>query len=411
MADFKRTKEVNTLLSFLGNGKVNIVAGLRRVGKTYLLDTLLKNKLVHELKTYKENDIGILYLDSIDKDIRKEQQLDKELNKLANEKKKIIIIDEVQLVSDFVSSLKAFVKVHPNITVYVTGSNSDILSKQIIAMFQGYAEMLVVNPLTYKEIIELIPQYSLDEYVAYGGLPYIVLEKPEKKAIELSKIFNELYERDVNSKISSHLKYLSRNHIKEIINLVATSTSPVSPAKEAKKLMKGLVRTNIDEILIAKEINDILSVFEDSFLLKHILIDDYEKRTPLENLGLNKKYYFSDNGLRYINCLSINKAMGCCLENAIFIHLAAKGITPTGYLIINDKNQIDGEIDFNYKVGKKQFLIQVTHTINKNDYKREIENLKGLPSIAEKVVIYYINTVGKEESGIKYIQALDFLKA
>ena len=265
MADFQRTKEVDKLLSFIGNGKVNIVAGLRRAGKTYLLDTVFVNKLIYELKTYVEKDIGILYLDSFDKDIRTEIQLDSALANLAKNNKKIIILDEVQLATGFVNSLKAFVKMHPEISVFVTGSNSDILSKQIIAMFQGSAETLIINPLTYNEIIEEIPDYPIDTYVAYGGLPYIVLEKQEKKAIELEKIFKELYERDVESKINKTLKYLSTVQAKELINLISSSASPVSPASIAKKFLRGLTRTGLDEAIVVKEINDILSVLEDCF--------------------------------------------------------------------------------------------------------------------------------------------------
>lgn len=411
MAVFQRIKEIDTLLSFIGNGKVNIVAGLRRAGKTYLLDTIFKNKITRDLKLYKENEIGILYLDSFNKNIRSEAELDKALNDLAANGKKIIIIDEVQLAEGFASSLKAFVKMHSEITVYATGSNSDILSKHIISLFQDSAEILVVNPLTYKEIIEAIPDYPIDLYVAYGGLPFIVLEQMEKKPSQLTKIFNELYERDVVSKVNSSLKYLSTVHVKELINLIASSSSPVSPASEAKKFMKGLERTGADEVSVAKEINDILSILEDCFLLKHILIDDYEKRTPLENLGLNKKYFFTDNGLRYINCLTMTKVMGFCLENAVFIHLSMKGINPAGYLILGKKNEVEGEIDFDYKIGEKQYLVQVTHTINGKDYKREIENLRNLPSLATKCVVYLTNAIEKEEKGIIYIQASDFFKS
>lgn len=75
---------------------------------------------------------------------------------------------------------------------------------------------------------------------------------------------------------------------------------------------------------------------------------------------------------------------------------------------MKDENEIDGEIDFDYRVGKQQYLLQVAHTINENDYKREIENLRDLPSSVKKCVVYYINAIGKEESGIKYIQARDF---
>ena len=115
--------------------------------------------------------------------------------------------------------------------------------------------------------------------------------------------------------------------------------------------------------------------------------------------------------MRYINCLTITKVVGFCLENAVFIHLSMKGINPTGYLILGKKNEVEGEIDFDYKIGEKQYLVQVTHTINGKDYKREIENLRNLPSLATKCVVYLTNVIEKEEKGIVYIQALDFFKS
>lgn len=170
---FKRRKEVEKLISFIGNGKVNVVTGLRRSGKTYLLDTVFKNKLINETKLYNESDFGLLYLDGENKNIREETQLDSKLSEFRQSNKKIVIIDEVQLVNGFASSLKAFVKRNKDISVFVTGSNSDLLSKEIIDKFQGYAESLIVSPLTYKEILEEMSSYSLDSYLTFGGLPYV----------------------------------------------------------------------------------------------------------------------------------------------------------------------------------------------------------------------------------------------
>lgn len=170
---FKRRKEVEKLISFIGNGKVNVVTGLRRSGKTYLLDTVFENKLINETKLYNESDFGLLYLDGENKNIREETQLDSKLSEFRQSNKKIVIIDEVQLVNGFALSLKAFVKRNKDISVFVTGSNSDLLSKEIIDKFQGYAESLIVSPLTYKEILEEMSSYSLDSYLTFGGLPYV----------------------------------------------------------------------------------------------------------------------------------------------------------------------------------------------------------------------------------------------
>ena len=145
--------------------------------------------------------------------------------------------------------------------------------------------------------------------------------------------------------------------------------------------------------------------------MKHINVDDFNEKVPLENIGLNKKYYFADNGLRYVNCQIVNKAMGLCLENAVFLKLDIDGIVPNGKLLLGSKNEIVSEIDFSYKIKNANYLLQVTHTINEADYKREITNLKELPSSAEKQIVYMINITGKEEDAIKYIKAADFFIA
>lgn len=407
MADFKRVKEVEQLKSYIGKGKVNVVAGLRRSGKTYLLDTVFKKALIDE-GLFKEDDFGILYLEGIHKFIRQEHELDETLNKFKEEGKKIIIVDEVQTVTGFSSSIKAFVKANKNISVYVTGSNSKIISYEIINMFQDMANPIFVSPLTYKEIIEEIPDYKLEYYLMYGGLPIVVNLEGEEKVRELMRINNEIVRRDLINNIEDKLTYLSDSHIEEMISLIASSVSPVSPSAIAKRFVSGIARTGADELLVAKEIRDILNLFDNSFLMKHIDVDDYNENIPLENIGLNKKYYFADNGLRYINCQIVNKAMGLCLENGVFLKLDNAGITPHGKLFLGSKNEIASEIDFNYKIKNKEYFIQVTHTINEADYKREITNLKELPSFAEKQIIYLINATGKEETEIKYIKAKDF---
>ena len=401
MEDFRREREIQELLSFVGNGKVNIVAGLRRVGKTYLLDTVFKNRLIKEEKLFSEEDLAFLYLDSKDKNIRTEKQLDNALSKIVKQGKKIVIIDEVQLAKGFASSLTAFVKEHKDITVYVTGSNSDILSTDIINAFQSYEKTIIVYPLTYKEIKENLPEYLFEDYVNYGGLPIIVKTPVDQKQYELDKIFKELYERDIKQRCNKKLENLPVSKITDIIHTIADSSTPISPAEMAKNLLNGLERNKEDIIKTAAEINDVLSVMEDSFFLKHIKVDDYFNKTPLENLGLNKKYYFADNGLRFINCLDYRKATGNCLENAVFLELFTKGINPTGKFI-NGTNNNGGEIDFSYSINGQAYLVQVTHTINTNDYEREISRLKDYQPDATKIVVYLFNSTGLEEENLTY---------
>lgn len=228
------------------------------------------------------------------------------------------------------------------------------------------------------------------------------------KRSELYRIYTEIYQRDIENKLDRELEYLSFDQVEEIIELIASSSTPFSPSSLAKRFLMGLERTNADEIKVAHEIRKVLNVLDKSFLIKSMSVNDYNEITPLSNIGLNKKYYFSDNGLRYINCKTDAKTIGLCLENAVFIELNSKGIVPSGKLILAKGNNIDGEIDFNYRLGDEKYHMQVTHTINVWDYGREIGNLKKLIQDGRCQVIYIINSLGQEEADIEYINAKEF---
>lgn len=403
MADFKRQEEINKLISFIGNEKVNIVAGLRRSGKTYLLTKLFIEELIKQ-NLFKGDDFGVLRLDSTHKSIRSEKSLDTALEKLKEENKKVIIIDEVQLVDNFANSLKAFSKLNKDISVFVTGSNSYIYSKEIIDEFQGDAETLYLSPLTYKEIIKEIPDYSLDQYLLYGGFPLVVNSLDKEKEHEIFRIFNEIFLRDIENKLSKELKYLSLTNIREIIEIIASSATPVSPQSLTKRFIRKINKDELIEIEILKDIYKVLETLENSFLMKHMEISDINENVSLENIGLNKKYYFLDNGLRFINCKMPTKALGLCLENAVFIELNKKGIKPSGKLFIGERNNIDGEIDFSFSLNNEMYFIQVTHTINQNNYDREINSLKKIDNhLIHKQVIYLNDIFNIKDDNIEYL--------
>ncbi len=408
MAEFKREKEVKELASFIGNHKVNIVAGLRRSGKTYLLTNLFVNYLINN-NLYKENEIGVLKLSDEDRNINSIKSLSEAVNEFVSSGIKLLVVDEAQMIDGYVNFYKNFIKDYPNITLYISGSNSDILSIDIINHFKELANPLYLNSLTYKEIIKDKPDYSFEEYMIYGGLPAIINEVPERRFSELQKIYNEIYKFDIRDRLEKKLEYLSKKHIDEILSLVASSASAFSPSQVASRFSKGVDNTKFDAMKLIKEIEDVLEFFELSFLTSHIEVDDFNEKVPLKNIGLNKKYYFSDNGLRYVNCDSENKARSNCLENAVYLELVSRGIKPRGKAIIGEKNNIDSEIDFDYRVNNMEYLIQVTHTINEYNYKREIMNFKKITLLAEKQIVYMVNIINKEE-GINYFQAIDYFR-
>ncbi len=409
MADFKRLNEINELVSFLGNGKVNIVAGLRRSGKTYLLTELFKKHLIENHYAL-EQEIGILKLNDENRNIETLAQLTSAVFKLVKNDIKVLIVDEAQLIKGYVKFFSDFVKDNKNITLYVSGSNSDILSWDIVENFKELANPLYLRSLTYKEIVEDKSDYSFEEYMLYGGLPVIINEEPEKRVSELRKICNEIYQLDIRDRLEGKLNYLSKNHIDEILSLLASSASPFSPSQVAFRFAKGVDNTKFDMMLLIKDIEDVLEFFDNSFLTSYIEVDDFNEKTPLKNIGLNKKYYFSDNGIRYIKCENQNKARSNCLENAVYLELISRGINPRGKIILNKKNKIDGEIDFNYRLNGNDYHIQVAHTITAANYDREIGNLLSLNNGTIKIIVYCYDLTGSNETGIDYFLNDSFFK-
>lgn len=410
MAEFKREREVKELVSFIGNHKVNIVAGLRRSGKTYLLTNLFVNHLVDN-NIYKKNEIGILKLSDDDRNISNLKLLSVTINEFVNSGIKVLIVDEAQMINGYVDFYKNFIKDYPNITLFISGSNSDILSIDIINHFKELANPLYLNSLTYKEIIKDKEDYSFEEYMIYGGLPAIINEAPERRYSELQKIYNEIYKFDIRDRLEKKLEYLSKKHIDEILSFVASSASAFSPSQVASRFSKGVDNTKFDIMKLIKEIEDILEFFELSFLTSYIEVDDFNEKVPLKNIGLNKKYYFSDNGLRYVNCDNGNKARSNCLENAVYLELISRGIKPRGKIIVGEKNNIDGEIDFNYEINDKKSHIQVAYTISSSNRDREIDNLELILDNSDKLVIYIFNLIDEFKEGIDYLQGTTFFVA
>ncbi len=404
MAEFKRLKELEALASFIGNKKVNIIAGLRRCGKTYLLTTLFPEYLIKH-KHYRSDDIGIIKLSDENRNIKTITSLKERIDFFLAQNIKILLVDEPQLIKNYAQFFIDFVKDNPLITLYISGSNSDILSKDIIKHFKELANPLYLHSLTYKEIIEDAPEYSFEDYIFYGGLPIVVNKEQKEKAKELQQIYEEIYRLDIRDRLENKLHYLGKNQIDQILVLLAANVTAFSPKSVATRFAKGFDNTKFDLMLLIKDIEMVIEFLEDSFLISNMEIDDYDKIHPLANLGLNKKYYFTDNGMRFINAIKQGRMLSICLENAVYLNLISKGITPRGKLFINKMNLIEGEIDFNYQQNDCDMHIQVCYAINESDYNREILNLKKLPNNSKKMLIYVYDLLCKKDDDIQFLEA------
>lgn len=405
MVTFKRIDKVKELYSKIGNKRIKVVAGVRRCGKTFLLTNLFYNYLIQK-KKYEESSISIILITGRDSDCRNEKAFRERLSNLALENKKIIIIDEVQEVERYQLALKDFSANYPNIDIYITGSNSNTLSSDIIANFKEISDIIYVSPLTYKEIKREKRNYSLLDYLRYGGLPDVVNSPVKKREDELKNIYRTVYEADVKDRAKKEtFNYLSEPDQKIIIDNITSGSTAFSTKEVSDRLCKGYSLDQSSKVLFRKEIQNFLEILEKSFLFDSIENLPLNKNTPLEKIGLNKKYYCCDCGIAYYLCKEPIHKLTLSLETAIYLHLKRNDIKPVCKLLLNENNQAEGEIDFCFD----DTDLQVTYSLHDWDYERETKSLLAIPNSNHKLLIYANKTTTQSNDVITFIDASDYL--
>ena len=375
MIEFGRKAELKRLFAFKGNGKIKVVTGLRRVGKSYLLSPLFKRELLS--CGYSEEQIAELNLLGKDYGISTPTQLAEAIKKEIGRSTKFLIIDEAQLAGPgFAKVLLSFRSVRPDVDCYITGSNSDILSKDIVQQFKGMAKEIKVTPLTLSEIRESIPDYPLSKYLRFGGIPLVLnCVSDESKEEELRDLWANTYLSDIHDRFEGQL--ISERLQKEIIVFILTNiTSPTSEKSIAKKILGRLHPSNEEIAQLHAEIGDLVQAARDAFLLigfeQKGLVDSYEGTTQCP-VGRMLKNYCADLGLLQIISESLSKD-GDALENAVFLRILSKGFLPHGETVRKDDGR-KGEVDFVYKDSQHTHFIQVAYMLNETNRYRELDFL------------------------------------
>ena len=288
--EIKRDVYLNKLISRKENGLIKIITGIRRCGKSYLLDPLFKNYLLES--GVKEDHIIKLELDKEEnKKFRDSHELNEYIKSLIKDKNMYyILLDEIQMVGGFESVLNSFLY-ERNLDVYVTGSNSKFLSSDIITEFRGRGDEIKVFPLSFSEYIESFKgdkQDAWNEYVLYGGLPLIFSKKTdEEKSKYLKDLFDQTYIKDI----------VERNNIQRvdildsIINILASSVGSLT---NPQKMFNTFISNGEKEISL-NTINSYIKYIEDSFIVNKSERYDVKGKKYIQT---PQKYYFSDIGLR-----------------------------------------------------------------------------------------------------------------
>lgn len=433
---FKRDLYLKELIDKKQNHLVKVITGIRRSGKSYLLNTIFYDYLVkeenvpddHIIRFAFDNDEDIFLLDKYLMD--QPTIIEKNNQKLVNSRKFLcyikdlvrdndpyyFLLDEIQNLDEFVRTLNAFLR-HENYDVYVTGSNSRFLSSEVDTEFGGRGDRIHLLPLTFSEFLngtDYDANTGLKMYERYGGIPLIQLQKNDtEKAKQTLSILNETYIKDVKDRHPN----VNVNNLNDTLNVIASMISTLINPSKIEKTFKGVY--NID--LTNDAIGNYISWFEEAYLLNKALRYDVKGR---QYIGTPYKIYFEDVGIRNaaLNFRDVDETD--LIENIVYNELRYRGFNVDIGLVHvkkkterKDKNNnwiyvdTDTECDFVANKGDKTYYIQVALTIDTEKKKdQEYESLRNIPDSFKKVIV--VKNEGlhyRTKEGFLRISLLDFL--
>lgn len=377
----ERNEYLNKLISRKNNGLVKIVTRIRRSGKSYLLDPIFKNHLI-------EDGVEKDHIIKIDLDeIENEKYLDpNELNNFIKSKIKdngiyYILIDEIQKFKNFESVLNGFLR-KKNLDVYVTGSNSRFLSSDIITEFRGRGDEIRIFPLSFKEFYDAYEGDKHDawnEYILYGGMPFIANIKDEgQKSKYLVDLFELTYKRDI----------IDRNNItkSEILDsLINILSSSVGSLTNPQKIYNTFISNGIGD-LSKNTIVSYLNYLLDSFLIEKAERYDIKGR---KYIGTPQKYYFADIGLRNARLNFRQVEENHIMENIIYNELLIRGYNvDVGVVDRDGESRKQLEIVFVCNQGYKKYYIQVALNIDtREENAQESRPLNSIGDNFKKIIV------------------------
>lgn len=422
--EIKRDYYLNQMISRKNNGLIKVITGIRRCGKSYLLNTIFYHYLLEN--GVDENHIIRFAFDSADdlsligenliKIEKSKRRVDPEKfmmyirSKITDSKMYYLLLDEVQMLDCFEAVLNGYLR-KDNMDVYVTGSNAKFLSKDVITEFAGRGDEIHMYPLSFSEFMSVYKgdKYEgLSEYMQYGGIPLIVLrEGANNKIVALENLFHEIYMRDI------YQRNRIRNHgeLEDLLNILSSSIGSLTNPEKLKNTFRTVKKSRIT----ANTIKKYLDYFEDSFLIESAQRYDIKGKSYIET---PKKYYFSDIGLRNARISFRQIEQTHIMENIIYNELRMRGYNvDVGVIPSAEKNKKGSvirkqlEVDFVCNLGSARYYIQSSYSIP-DEVKRaqEIRPFRKIDDSFKKIIITKdIVPAQYDENGILTLNIYDFL--
>lgn len=402
---------LNQLIERKDSSKIKIITGLRRCGKSFLLSKLYKDYL---LKQHIPNDqIIIIELDDEKNDpLLKKGALRPFIENIANKdsKKYYIILDEIQLADDFVRAVNSLNK-HSNYDIYITGSNSKFLSKDINDEFKDRGTEIQVRPLSFSEYYNAYEgdkNFALRDYMRFGGMPGLFEEKSDlSKEKYLNNLMTKVYIDDIRKRIKTKLV----DELSSIVDLLCSTTGNLTNPLNISNYLHSEKNIKISHETVVS----FLDAITDAYLFDHI------KRYNIKGksyLNTPSKYYCEDVGLRNVRLNFREQNQGFLIENIVFNELKSRGYSvDVGFVerkIKNKENKwvyAQSEVDFIARTSSKEYYIQIVDKIPISKHEsNEYGALLAVPGSFKKILVLNDNIISyTNDMGILVISLEEFL--
>ena len=422
--EISRDFYLEKLIKRKNNGLIKVVTGIRRCGKSFLLNNLFYHHLL-ESGVDTDHIIRFAFDSADDLHLIGESliQMNKEKRgadpekftayiraQVANDGMYYLLLDEIQMLDCFEAVLNGYLR-KENMDIFVTGSNAKLLSKDIATEFAGRGDEIHMYPLSFSEFMSVYhgDKYAgLSEYMLYGGIPLVVLrDNANDKAAALENLFGEIYIRD----ICRRNRVRNIGELEDLLNILSSAIGSLTNPEKLKNTFKTAKKSRITSATIQKY----LTFFEDSFLIESAQRYDIRGKAYIET---PKKYYFSDLGLRNARINFRQFEQTHSMENVIYNELRMRGYhVDVGVVPIAEKDA-EGkvtrkqlEVDFVCNLGSSRYYIQSAYSLP-DEAKRtqEIRPFRKIDDSFKKIIVtkdvvppYY------DEYGILTLNIYDFL--
>lgn len=408
--EIQRPQYIDLLLNRMHNKMIKVITGMRRSGKSYLLFNLFKKTLIaqgvaqshiisieldrYENRAFRDPDVVLEYIHSCIKE----------------EGMYYLLMDEVQMLSDFEEVLNSLMH-NDSLDIYVTGSNSKFLSKDVMTQFRGRGDEIHVFPLTFKEFMQVYEgdvYHGWSEYVVYGGLPLVATMRTDEQKIHyLTNLFTETYLKDIIERY--HIDKIQE--MDDLLNVLASFVGSLTNPPKIEATFKSTIHANIS----MNTIRQYLAYLEDAFLIHKAYRYNVKGR---KYIGTPLKYYFEDVGLRNARLGFRQVEETHLMENIIYNELRSRGYSVDVGVVEKRERDERGkeikkqlEIDFIANLGSNRYYIQSAFSMpteqKRIQEKASLVNVKD--SFKKIILVKDVMKVSHDEDGIVTMSVYDFL--